>query len=731
MPEFLLEIGCEEIPAGWLRGVTEELGRKLTELAQAEHLKPDNVAAHSTPRRLVLRADVLARQPDQEQRIWGPLQTIAMDESGNWKPAGLGFAKKQSVRPEDLGLATRPGQDLPLQQTPYVYVDKKILGREASEVLQAVIQSVLRGLVFPKRMSWDAWLGDGKGAFPFGRPIRWLVALLDGVVVPFQIHELVGGSRGRVVVEAGDKTCGHRFFPRGRGGETVRVRSAADLADKLRERCVVLSREERAAAIRSGLAAVERQIVADHGLLEDWADLVEHPAVVIGQVPDEFQGLPRAVLETVLVHHQKYIPLSADGRTVSGFAAVTDTDGSSGAVIVRGMQRVVIARLRDAAFFFEEDRKRPLIDRVEDLAGVSFHAQLGSYKDKAERLVRLIDALASESGRLTAAQRAAAREAALLAKADLTTLMVREFTELQGVMGGIYLRAQGAPGSVAAAVEWHYHPLSIEEGTAPAGRLAGDELAVFAAVSIADKLDTLAGYFAIGQAPTGSSDPYGLRRAAQGLVRVLIDFWRAGAGESRPSLRRLLAEAVAGHPASASRPAGETARDLEAFLLDRIRYVFVARRHPPDEVEAVLGAREPDALEDPHEAWVRLLALRRIRSEAPADFASLAIAFKRAKNILEQAKQAPPAQVEPDLLEADAERALYAVVSALGRQNGGYESRLRALAALRDPVDRFFDPSTGVFVMSDDLAVRGNRLALLAQARALFYKIADISKLGG
>lgn len=720
LAEFLLEIGCEEIPAGWLDELTKDLHRVLLAHAMRANLQPDaaEMATHSTPRRLVVRTLVLTRQLDLEERVFGPAIEGAQDA------AIEGFAKKGRIPRDQLDEWDKLGKD-GVSRRHYGYL-RKTEGRPAQEVLPGVIAASLRALSFPKRMSWDAWLDDGKGPLLFGRPIRWLVALLDGAVVPFQIYELVNGAKGGVIVESGDATRGHRFFPRGKGGETARVRSFADLQARLRERFVLLSRADREAAIRRGLSAVEREVVADHGLLQDWADLVEHPAVVIGQIPSEFHSLPRAVLETVLVHHQKYIPLLADGRTVSRFAAVTDTDGARGAAVVRGMERVVVARLRDAAFFLKEDLKRPLLDRVADLAGVTFHAELGSYKDKAERLVRLVDAIASQEGLLAKPQHEAAREAARLAKADLTTLMVREFTELQGVMGGIYLRLQNAPPSVAAAVEWHYHPLSIEESGAPAGKVPGEDVLVFATVSIADKLDTLAGYFGLGLQPTGSSDPYGLRRAGQGIVRVLLDFWRTEAASVRPSLRRLVAQAVSGHAGAA-----ETARDLEGFLLDRIRYVFVARGYAADEVEAVLGAREPDALDDPHEAWVRLHALHKIRSEAPDDFASLAVAFKRATNILDQARQAAPSEVDPGLIEADAERALYGAVSALSSQNGGYESRLRALAALREPVDRFFDPERGVFVMTDDAALRGNRLALLERMRRLFYRIADISKLGG
>ncbi len=426
----------------------------------------------------------------------------------------------------------------------------------------------------------------------------------------------------------------------------------------------------------------------------------------------------------MLVHHQKYLPITNGGRSVDRFAAVVNTDDANAAEIVRGMERVVVARLRDAAFFFEEDLKRPLVDRSSDLAGVTFHQKLGSYKDKAERMQRLVDAMGPALGLLTKSEHDAAREAAGLAKVDLTTLMVREFPELQGTMGAIYLRAQGSSrDDVIHAVQWHYHPLSIEVGAAPAGELHGGEATVFGAVSIADKLDTLAGYFGLGLIPTGSSDPFGLRRAAQGVVRVLIDFWAAADGERRPSLRKLIAAAVAGLGSIAKRPPADVIADLESFLLDRLRYVFVSRGYAADEVDAVLGAREPDALDDPKECALRLAALKRVRAEAAEDFERLAVAFKRAKNIL---SGAPTTTLDPALFEHDAERELHAAVTRLAGAGGDYEARLRALATLRGPVDHFFDD---VLVMAEDERVRANRLGLLTQALALFYRVADVSRL--
>jgi glycyl-tRNA synthetase beta chain len=720
--EFLLEVGVEEMPAPWLPGLGEQLQKRFQEGAAREHLDPAGARVLWTPRRLVLRADVAARQADREERVFGPALKVARDAKGEWTNAALGFARKSGVAPEALEQA--PKDPAAPGELHLVFL-KKTAGRPTAEILPGVVSGTLRGLAFPKRMSWDAWLPDGKGAFPFGRPIRWLVMLLGGEVVPFAIHELVNGEPGRVMVQSGNETYGHRFLPREVARGPLAVTDFAALEQLLRERFVILDPQERARRIREDLLhhTGGRAPADDHGLPAEWRDLVEYPTVVAGRVPSEFRSLPTEVLQTVLVHHQKYVPLTSAG-SVDRFAAVVNGDAANAAQIVRGMERVVVARLRDAAFFYAEDRKRPLAGRVEDLAGVTFHQGLGSYKDKSERMVRLVDAMGAGLGLLTRPEHQAAREAARLSKVDLTTLMVREFPELQGVMGGIYLRAEGTHwDNVALAVQWHYHPVSVEEDAAPRGAVAGSDATVFAAVSLADKLDTLAGYFGLGLAPTGSSDPFGLRRAAQGVVRVLLDIWVADLAERRPSLRRLAAEAVAGYQGLVKRDPAETARELEGFFLDRLRYVLAARGFPGDEVEAALGAREPDALEDPHEAWLRLRALHRVRSEARDDFEHLAVAFKRAKNILGEGAHGP---ADPALFQEPAERELHEAVARLSAVNGGYEARLRSLAGLRGPVDRFFDD---VLVMAEDPKVRANRLGLLSPALSLFYRIADISKL--
>jgi glycyl-tRNA synthetase beta chain len=724
MSELLLEIGFEEMPASWLSGIAAQARTLAERLLAEQHLSPSSLAVTFTPRRLVIAATVAARQADREERVWGPSLKVARDAAGAWTGAAQGFAKKIGAPLDTLESAAKDPKkpdDLAL------YVVKRTAGQDAGAVLPHAIAAFLRGLAFPKRMSWDAWLDDGKGAFPFGRPIRWLLAVLDGAVVPFTIFEQVGGAQGPAIVQSGHQTVGHRFLPRGNAGCAVGVRDARDLEATLRTQFVVLDPEQRAASIAEQLQKANggAPVANDHGLAAEWRDLVEWPTVLVGDVPAEFRSLPTEVLETVLVHHQKYVPLLAGG-TVERFAALTNGDGGNADVIVRNMGRVVVARLRDGAFFWAEDRKRPLQDRASDLSGVTFHRDLGTYLDKSVRLARLVDCMAQDGLLPDVHEEAAAHQAARLCKVDLTTLMVREFPELQGVMGGLYLRAHGAPEAVVRAVQWHYHPVAVEEGSTPADVFAGSAPTAFAAVSLADKLDTLAGYFGIGLVPTGSSDPFGLRRAAQGSVRVLLDFWPADAAR-RPSLRRLVAQAFAGFETAGKlkRPADEAAHDLSGFLLDRLRHVLVARGFRADEVDAVMAAREPDALDDPQEALLRLRALARVRAEASEDFARLAGAFKRAKNIL---GDADPASIAPALFEHDAERGLHAAVAGLQGKDGDYEARLRALAGLRAPVDRFFDD---VMVMAEDPLVRANRLGLLAETVALFYRIADISRLGG
>lgn len=745
--EFLLEIGCEEIPAGWLPGVTRELRERFLELSEREHLLPSEPVACSTPRRLILKAEVAARQADREEPVWGPALKLARDAAGGWTKAAEGFARKYGVTPAELQVGAKDPAKPAEQNLLFV---RRVPGRAAAEVLAGLIAPLLRGLSFPKRMTWDAWLEDGKGAFPFGRPIRWLVALFDRAVVPFTVYANERGARGGVLVQAGDRTRGHRFLPRERPGASPRVSSFAELVAALEQHAVIAFREARAALIQEQLekGLTERGLErkgASYLADRVWPDLVEQPTVVIGGVPTSFLQLPLDVVATVLVHHQGYMPLGRIREGVTGFAAITNIDAGAAPAIVRGMERVVVARLRDAVFFYQEDRKRPLGDRIDDLAGVMFHQKLGSYREKAHRLVRLIDTLSADRV-LSNQERDVASRAALLAKADLTTLMVREFPELQGTVGGIYLHnearaSQGESsllGRVSEAVRWHYHPVTSDSRLDPSDLPRGGESRAGWAVALVDKLDTLAGHFLIGSNPTGSSDPFGLRRAAQGVVRILLEFWEPS-GRGRPNLERMIEAACSGYP-SQSADTRRAKAALSLFLLDRLSTLLESQGYPADEVRAVMYSDARDvpsplsgatgsiqALEDPHDVRVRLLALHSVRAEAPQDFADLAAAFKRASNILQE-RTSTLQPVDPSLFDSPAERELHTAVGERARIGGSYETRLRELAALRAPVDRFFDD---VLVMAEDPRVRANRLGLLQETLSLFYRIADISRLGG
>ncbi len=715
MAEFLFEIGFEEMPAGWLSGLADQLLAKFSAVAADQQLEPEDARVLWTSRRLVLTAQVNERQEDRTVVEWGPAAKIAKDAAGNWSKAAEGFAKKQGVGLDSLRLSPKAEGSADL----YVNATKQIAGRSASEVLADALPGLLRGFNFAKRMNWDAWLDDGRGAFEFGRPIQWLVALLDGEVVPLTIFDAVGGAKGAARVTSGRRSMGHRFYPRGASDRGFDLRSFAELEAGLAARFVILDPARRRDRIKWNVEAAGGEVAGEAAhLVTEWADLVEYPTVVVGSIPPEFADLPDEVLETVLAHHQKAITLPRGQDGSPRFAAISGCDEAGAANAVQGQERVVIARLKDARFFYNEDRKRTIESRVDDLAAVTFHKGLGTYRQKAERISMLATNLAGHVS-LSADVTTTAGRAALFAKADLVTLMVREFPELQGVMGGLYARAT-EPAEIAEAIRWHYHPVAIEADAAPAGKLSGAALDTFALVALVDKLDTLIGYLGIGVTPSGSSDPYGLRRAGQGVIRILLDFWTGKA----PNLGDVVADAHRLYGPALSKPTKDLQAALRAFLLDRLRGVLLARdAGSADEIEAVLEARV-DPLADVRDTAKRLRALAAVRSEQREVFAALGEAFKRAKNIVADTQVGA---VDQAAFVEGAEGQLHAaIVRAEHAPPSDPAARLRAVAAARDAVDAFFK---GVMVMADDPELRKNRLALLSRLLNLVYEVADLSRL--
>ncbi len=641
---FLLEIGTEEIPDWMIPGALKH----LQELCAAiPGLPLTGTTVDATPRRLVLRAAAVEeRQPDSVELVKGPAKSA---------PAGAvaGFAKKLGVSVEQLGTDSGPKGE-------YYCYTKQVAGRNAVDILAEALPGLILKIYFPKTMYWTG----GKSGPRFIRPIRWLVALLGEQVVPFEIAG----------VKSGNVTSGHRRL----GAAHIPV-TIADYEQKLRENGVILSADERRQRIIDGLYSFGIQVYSDPALLETLTYLTEFPTPIAGSYDAQFLTLPEEVRTTVMRHHQKYF--TAEG---THFVAVMNTASDPDGLVRRGNERVLRARFNDARFFWDADQKRTLAERVPDLAAVTFQAKLGSYLAKTERNAALVKELGGDEN---------AQRAAYLCKSDLTTELVKEFTELQGVVGGLYARAQGEPEAVWTAVYDHYKPVSMEDSVP---RTIAGQL-----VALADKLDTLRGCFAIDLLPTGSKDPFALRRAAQGVVKILVE------AKLRIPVRKLVA--------------GDAR--LEEFLLDRIRYYFrEIRGFKYDEINAVLASGWDDLVD----VEARLEAIQAVRPTA--DFEPLAASFKRIQNILKQAQVTGGGAIDPALLEAGPESDLFAEFERVKRTAAELEYRpaLESIASIRPIVDLFFDK---VLVNAPDAKVRQNRLTLLYTLLAEFSTIADFSEI--
>lgn len=737
--ELLLEIGCEELPASWLPALTEQLAQRLGQRLKDFRLSTDGpVESSATPRRLTAHVTRVAeRQTDLEEPVSGPAVSAAFGPDGTPTPAAVGFARKYGAIVSELTRVTTPKGE-------YLSVLKRDRGRAAVDVLPDVLGATLRDLTFPKQMRWDAWLDDGKGEFTFGRPIRWMLFLFGGRVVPFVIRRNPGAQSSLVQdVRTGALTYGHRFLAMsGRPGRSVKVRSVSDYKQRLGEHFVLLEHSERHDRLVRELDAHARRlggrVSSQGGLLHEVADLVEYPSVVAGVFPPEFLALPDEVLTTTMIHHQHYFPvLDEQQKLLPAFLAVTNIEVEQPQKIAINAERVLTARLRDARFFWDADRRAPLEAKLARLDTLLFHKALGSYAAKAQRLDRLARWIVTEAFGGTPAQAEDAGTAGRLAKADLTTDMVREFTELQGQMGGIYAREDGLGEGVWKSIYYQYQPLGVEAQQVPTAAHLGEVALTWAAVSVADRVDALVGLFAAGEQPTGTRDPFALRRAAQGLVKVLVDLPEVGGVTRHVALDAIVAEAQRAYAEQGRVPDIDAKMPaLGAFIVDRLRFLFEKRGYRADEITAVLPEGQGLAGLSPLSVRQRLEALRAVRPSA--DFEPLAVLFKRATNIVKDVPAAEPgsrdlvavraALVEPaELALADAlEARRTSIAAAVGHAD--YTRALLEVAALRPAVDRFF---TEVFVMVDDAALRQARLSLLAALRDTVRDIADLSAIAG
>jgi glycyl-tRNA synthetase beta chain len=711
MPDFLLEIGCEEIPARMIDAASRELRERLNTLLQRERLQPAGAISHlDTPRRLaVLASGIPASQPDITEQVNGPSAQIAYKD-GQPTSAAHSFAKKVGV---DVGKL----ENISTPKGEYLAATVTRKGRNAAEILAETLPKEISALYWPKNMYWRR-----RGEM-FVRPVRWLVAMLDEQVVPLELFGLRAGKTSR----------GHRIIFGKAGSGSVAISKPSAYVEALRG-AKVLGATEREQVIRKALDSATRAILGarwreDKPLVSTVVNLTEFPSVILGRFDPEFLDLPEEVLVTVMRDHQKYFAIEdANGKLLPHFLAVLNTAGDSDGLIRHGNERVLRARFNDARFFWQTDQKQTLRQRVELLRNVTFQKDLGSYYDKTLRVQRMASWLAETVKQNGMAVRpGVVHKAALLAKADLTTELVKEFTELQGIVGGLYSRVQQLDEDmkpdvqleVSRAIYDHYKPESMDD-SAPA-TVEG------AVLSIADKSDSIAGMFALGLIPSGSKDPFALRRQANGIVKTIAE-------HKLPfRLSELMADArtrYQGSEAEKKFSNAAYAESVRSFFRERLEfYLKDARGYTYDVVSAVLAVDSDDVVD----AAARAEAVSKVRGSA--DFESISGAFKRMKNILRQAAEKTNViamRVDSSGLQEESEKELAALIPqtvasvAKLRAAHDYEGALLEIAKLRPAIDKFFDK---VMVMVDDDNLRANRLALLQTVVKQFSTIADFSEI--
>jgi glycyl-tRNA synthetase beta chain len=686
--DLILELGVEEIPASYFGPAVAYIQERVARELKAAGLSYDALKVWAGPRRLALGLWGLPlRQPDVEEEITGPPLSAAFDANGLPTKAAVGFAKGQGVPVGDLFTQTTP-------KGPYLAVRKSRKGRPGAEVLAELAIALLANLPFPKVMRW------GEGVHQFVRPVHWLLAVFGGEILPLSF---AGAKAGKV-------SYGHRFLHSG----PVVVTSPDEYVERLAETHVLADFEDRRATVKKEILRVTEEansdlkVAADEELIDEVANLLEEPCAVLGRFDSQFLELPLAVCATAMKEHQRYFPITdGQGRQAPYFVAVNNTRAKNMETVTKGHERVLRARLEDARFYWLEDRKIKLSDRGEALKDVVFHQLLGSSWDKVQRFKTLALSLAAKTA---PGQEEIVARAADLCKNDLVSGVVGEFPSLQGVMGREYALADGEKPEVAEAVREHYLPLR-SGGELPSG-LAG------AALSVADKLDTIVGCFAVGLLPTGAADPFALRRQALGIIMIMIDRgWNW-------SLEPLIDRALAGLGQKAKRPAKEVKNDVLEFFKARLKSHILAQGVSADGAEAVLGLHGADPLA----ALGRATALEALKKRE--GFRDLAQTFKRVVNII---RKFGPREtlVKTELLGHEAEKALLAAVETLEEQSkahlaqGDYAGLLDRIITLRKPVDAFFEQ---VLVDDPDPEIKNARVALLNRTSRLFELVADFSR---
>ncbi len=676
--EFLLEVGCEEIPARAMGPVLEELKKKFGALLGGHKLSFDAIQTLGSARRLVVYVAGLADLQEKEKvTTLGPPQKIAFND-GEPSRALIGFARKSGLGIDDLRV-------FDTERGKYMGFESEAGGRSASEILAEGIPPLIESLTFPKTMYWD----DSRREF--ARPIRWVVALLGPSVVPFNLYGVPSGST----------SAGHRTL----GSQTVPVRDFDNLLKRLEANFVLVSQESRREKIRGELAAacesLDGRMIPDDDLLDEVVYINEYPTVVVGGFEKRFLDLPREVLITAMREHQKYFAVeTADGTLLPNFLGVMNTKGDPRGSIRKGHERVLKARLSDALFFWEADGRRTLADRVDGLASVTFHRKLGSYKDKIDRMSGLAKTVNALTG--AAVPPETLESVVAWSKSDLITDLVGEFAGLQGIAGGLYARREGAGDDVWKAIYDQYRPAGLDDRS--------PETASGAVLGLTDRLDTVFGCFSAGLIPKGSADPLALRRQTQGIVKILLD----------RELPFSLDAAIAADPRM-----NETAAELfRGFYRDRLKFMLGRMGFAYDEVNAVV-ATDSDS---PTKVLKRVRALHAVR-ESP-DLIAIATAFKRIKNILKQADVPLDAVDGFKGMELEEEALARSVAELRPRieglaASGDYSAALGEMAALRPVVDGFFDK---ILVMHRDHAIRARRLSILKNLFETFLQVADISE---